>query len=108
MQMAVFYSFHYERDVHRVQLIRNMGTVEGQKLLNAQGWEAVRAKGDEAIRNWIDGSVIGCKQFSCSGDAVRRLIMGCRRMLSVEDRAAIMAGLEAGLSPDAYRPLDWA
>ena len=45
-----------------------------------------------------DGSVIGCKQFSCSGDAVRRLIMGCRRMLSVEDRAAIMAGLEAGLS----------
>ena len=44
------------------------------------------------------GSVIGCKQFSCSGDAVRRLIMGCRRMLSVEDRAAIMAGLEAGLS----------
>ena len=52
--MVVFYSFHYERDVHRVQLIRNMGTVEGQKLLNAQEWEAVRAKGDEAIRNWID------------------------------------------------------
>ena len=24
--------------------------------------------------------------------------MGCRRMLGVEDRAAIMAGLEAGLS----------
>ena len=46
----------------------------------------------------LPGSVIGCKQFSCSGDAVRRLIMGCRRMLGVEDRAAIMAGLEAGLS----------
>ena len=45
-----------------------------------------------------DGSVIGCKQFSCSGDAVWRLIMGCRRMLSVEDRAAIMAGVDAGLS----------
>ena len=51
--MAVFYSFHYERDVYRVQLIRNMGSVEGQKLLNAQEWEAVRVKGDEAIRNWI-------------------------------------------------------
>ena len=24
--------------------------------------------------------------------------MGCRRMLSVEDRAAIMAGVDAGLS----------
>ena len=44
------------------------------------------------------GGVIGCKQFSCSGDAVWRLIMGCRRMLGAEDRAAIMAGLEAGLS----------
>ena len=44
------------------------------------------------------GSVIGCKQFSCSGDAVWRLIMGCRRMLGVEDRAAIMAGVNVGLS----------
>ena len=52
--MSVFYSFHYERDVHRVQLIRNMGSVEGRKLLNAQEWEVVRVKGDEAIRNWID------------------------------------------------------
>lgn len=52
--MAVFYSFHYERDVHRVQLIRNMGSVEGQKLLNAQEWEAVRQRGTKAIQNWID------------------------------------------------------
>ena len=42
--------------------------------------------------------VIGCKQFSCSGDAVWRLIMGCRRMLGAWDRAAIMAGVNAGLS----------
>lgn len=52
--MAVFYSFHYERDVHRVQLIRNMGSVKGQRLLNSQEWEVVRAKGDKAIQNWID------------------------------------------------------
>lgn len=57
--MAVFYSFHYERDVYRVQLIRNMGSVEGQKHLNAQEWEAVRVKGDEAIRNWIDEQMKG-------------------------------------------------
>ena len=44
------------------------------------------------------GGVIGCKQFSSSGDAVWRLIMGCRRMLGVEDRVAIMAGVNAGLS----------
>jgi len=39
------------------------------------------------------GGVIGCKQFSCSGDAVWRLIVGCRRMLGALDRAAIMAGV---------------
>ena len=32
--------------------------------------------------------------------------MGCRRMLSVEDRAAIMAGLEAGLSQGAHTAPD--
>ncbi len=52
--MAVFYSFHYERDVNRVQLIRNMGLVEGQRILNAQKWESVRARGKSAIQNWID------------------------------------------------------
>lgn len=52
--MAVFYSFHYERDVKRVQLIRNMGKVDGQPLLNAQDWEAVLAGGESAIIDWID------------------------------------------------------
>lgn len=52
--MAVFYSFHYERDVHRVQLIRNMGLIEGQRLLNAQEWESVKARGELAIKDWID------------------------------------------------------
>jgi len=57
--MAVFYSFHYERDVYRVQLIRNIGSVEGQKLLNAQEWEEVGKKGEKAICNWIDEQMKG-------------------------------------------------
>ncbi|MDK8791508.1 TIR domain-containing protein [Corynebacterium sp. MSK039] len=52
--MAVFYSFHYERDVNRVQLIRQMGLIEGQPILNAQEWESVRARGSSVIANWID------------------------------------------------------
>lgn len=55
--MAVFYSFHYERDVHRVQLIRNMGRIEGQSLLNAQEWERVRAQGSSAVQSWIDAQM---------------------------------------------------
>jgi len=52
--MAVFYSFHYERDVLRVQLIRQIGSIEGQRLLNAQEWESIRARGSSAIEAWID------------------------------------------------------
>lgn len=52
--MAVFYSFYYERDAARVQQIVNMGVVEGQKILNAQGWESVKRQGNAAIERWID------------------------------------------------------
>jgi len=51
---TVFYSFHYERDVSRVQLVRNINALEGQPLLNAQDWESVRRRGQQAIVNWID------------------------------------------------------
>lgn len=51
---TVFYSFHYERDVHRVQLVRNINALEGQPLLNAQDWETVRGRGQQAVVNWID------------------------------------------------------
>ncbi|ACQ79754.1 Domain of unknown function DUF1863 [Beutenbergia cavernae DSM 12333] len=51
---TVFYSFHYERDVNRVQLVRNINALEGQPLLNAQGWEAVRRRGQQAVVDWID------------------------------------------------------
>jgi len=54
MAKSVFYSFHYDRDVHRVQLVRNINALEGQPVLNAQEWESVRRGGQTAIKNWID------------------------------------------------------
>ncbi|MDR3177905.1 MAG: TIR domain-containing protein [Campylobacteraceae bacterium] len=35
MKRQVFYSFHYEKDVWRVQQIRNMGVVDGTEELSA-------------------------------------------------------------------------
>lgn len=52
--MAVFYSFHYERDSWRVQQIIQMGSVEGQPLLNSQAWEEIKRKGDTAVEKWIE------------------------------------------------------
>lgn len=51
---TVFYSFHYDRDVSRVQLVRNINALEGQPLLNAQDWEEVKSRGQQAIIDWID------------------------------------------------------
>lgn len=51
--MAVFYSFHYERDASRVMQIRNMGALEAQRLMDAQDWEEVWKGGHQAIERWI-------------------------------------------------------
>ncbi|MEV5068716.1 TIR domain-containing protein [Microbacterium sp. LMI12-1-1.1] len=55
--MAVFYSFHYERDAARVQQIMQMGAVGGQTLLNSQEWETVRGRGNAAVEEWIDAQM---------------------------------------------------
>ncbi len=57
MAKTVFYSFHYERDVHRVQLVKNINALEGQPVLNSQDWEKVRQGGAAAIQKWIDGQM---------------------------------------------------
>lgn len=54
MAKSVFYSFHYERDMYRVQLVRNIHALEGQPLLDSQEWETVKRQGDAAIKQWID------------------------------------------------------
>lgn len=54
MAKTVFYSFHYERDVKRVQLVTNINALEGQPILNSQEWEKVRRGGNAAIQKWID------------------------------------------------------
>lgn len=54
MAKTVFYSFHYANDAWRVQQVTNMGSLEGQTILNSQDWEAVKQQGDAAIEKWID------------------------------------------------------
>lgn len=50
----VFYSFHYQNDVFRVQLIRNIGALEANEPASANKWEAVKNSGERAIKQWID------------------------------------------------------
>jgi hypothetical protein len=57
MKRQVFYSFHYDNDVMRVQQIRNIGALEGNTPVSANDWETLKRNGDTAIKNWIDNQL---------------------------------------------------
>ena len=56
-RVPVFYSFHYDNDVFRVQQVRNMGVVDGNAPVSANDWEQVKRQGDAAVERWIDESM---------------------------------------------------
>lgn len=56
----VFYSFHYDRDVFRVQLIRQMGVIDDDKPVQPNPWEEVRRHSPDTIKRWINGTMASC------------------------------------------------
>ncbi|MBK7129071.1 MAG: TIR domain-containing protein [Crocinitomicaceae bacterium] len=53
----IFYSFHYQNDVFRVQQIRNIGALEENEPVSANNWEEVKKGGDKAIEKWINDNM---------------------------------------------------
>jgi MTH538 TIR-like domain (DUF1863) len=58
----VFYSFHFDHDVMRVQQIRNMGVIEGDEPVSANEWEQLKRKSG-GVEKWIDDNM---KYRSCA------------------------------------------
>jgi len=56
---SAFFSFHYDRDHWRVQQVLNIGSLEGQTILNHQKWEEVKRQGDDAVKRWIEQQMNG-------------------------------------------------
>ncbi len=52
----VFYSFHFDNDVMRVQQIRNMGALDGNEPVSANDWEKLQ-KTDGGIKKWINDNM---------------------------------------------------
>lgn len=52
-KVPVFYSFHFENDVMRVQQIRNIGSIEGNSATTPNEWEQLKRNGKTAVENWI-------------------------------------------------------
>lgn len=61
MARRVFFSFHYQRDIWRINQIRNLGEVVGTAAAgfhDASLWEEAKRKGDVAIQSMIDNALI--------------------------------------------------
>jgi hypothetical protein len=58
----VFFSFHYQRDIWRANVVRNSGAVIGEAAAgfrDASLWEEAKKKGDAAIKKMIDDALGG-------------------------------------------------
>lgn len=53
----IFYSFHFDNDVFRVQQIRNIGALEENKPVSPNEWEQIKRGGDPAIKRWIEDNL---------------------------------------------------
>lgn len=62
MARKVFFSFHYERDIWRTNVVRNSGIVEGTAAAgfhDASLWEEAKKKGDAEVKKLIDKGLVG-------------------------------------------------
>jgi hypothetical protein len=53
-KVPVFYSFHFDNDVMRVQQIRNIGNIEENAPTTPNEWETLKRTSKNAVENWIE------------------------------------------------------
>lgn len=59
MARSVFFSFHYKPDAVRASQVRNIGSIEGNRLASDNDWEEVISKSDSSIAAWIASQMQG-------------------------------------------------
>jgi hypothetical protein len=52
----VFYTFHFDNDVMRVQQIRNMGVIDGDEPVSENEWEQLQRKSG-GVEKWINDNM---------------------------------------------------
>lgn len=63
MPRRVYFSFHYDRDITRVNVVRNCQVIQSgympQQFIDKADFEPIKRKGDKSIKNWIDKQMHG-------------------------------------------------
>ena len=58
----VFFSFHYDNDVNRANVVRYSWVIRGNKdagFIDKAEFEKIKARGDKAVYDWIDEQLSG-------------------------------------------------
>lgn len=58
----VFFSFHYDNDVSRANVVRNSWVIRGNQsagFIDKADFEKIKANGDQAVYDWIDEQLVG-------------------------------------------------
>jgi hypothetical protein len=53
----IFYSFHFDNDMFRVQQIRNIGVLVENKPVSENDWTTIKRGGDISIKKWVDDNL---------------------------------------------------
>jgi MTH538 TIR-like domain (DUF1863) len=60
MARRVFFSFHYERDIWRVNPVRNSQMIADKAgFIDSANWEKLKKTGNDAIKKWINEQLDG-------------------------------------------------
>ena len=62
MARHVYFAFHYQRDIWRVNVVRNSNVVQGFEsagFIDYSLWEETKKRGDEAIKRLINNRLVG-------------------------------------------------
>ncbi len=59
MAKKCFLSFYYKEDNWRVSQVKQIGAIDEQPLLDANKWEEIQKKGDDAVEKWIADNMKG-------------------------------------------------
>ncbi len=63
MARNVFFSFHYDNDVWRANVVRNSWVTKPNRassgFMDSAEFEELKRKGEAAVRRWIDGQLLG-------------------------------------------------
>lgn len=63
MARKVFFSFHYENDVWRTNIVRNSWITKPDRetagFIDAADFETIKKGGDSAIKKWIESQLVG-------------------------------------------------